>query len=179
LFRHGYCHPSVLTACFCVPCAAGQVATRLHLSAFGKPNTTTTVTTAAVFRTIVQWCAAFWGTRLALFLVIALWLDPNTDADSKEWVEPSPAYYAVCALDDLLAWVYMLACVVQLRHIRRTVRRQYQIPTSVCCWEDSTCSLVCPCLVAAQLLRHTADYEQQPAARVCCCSATGIVPTIV
>lgn len=67
---------------------------------------------------------------------------------------------------------------------RSYVRTKYSIPESrhwpVAGSEDVCCSLVCPCFTAAQLLRHTTDYEEYEAAR--CCSDTGLpfhVPAII
>lgn len=173
---HGPAHGSSWTACCCVPIAAAQVISRLHLTAWGRPHAVTHQRTA-IFRIIVASVASFWCTRVLLFLIIAI-LDPNTDRDRAEWVEPGEAYYALCAFDDLLAYVYMVLCVVQLRNVRSYVRTAYAIPGSNAA--DVGCSVVCPCFVAAQLLRHTADYDT--VSSQCCCSETGLpvnAPSIV
>ena len=190
-FRHGYCHASVVTSCCCTPCAAGQVATRLHVTPWSaQPITHVTVGRARVFATIVQWCAVYWMSRLALLVAIAC-LDPyavatvvdnnSNNATPDVMTEPGVAYYVCCAVDDLLVWLYVIACAVQLRNLRRTVRQQYQIPASTACgerWEDTVCAVFCPCWVAAQLLRHTANYDHERPARWPCCSATGLAPVV-
>jgi hypothetical protein len=114
-----------------------------------------------------------------MFLLIALF-DPNADDDVKEWIEPGPIYYTLCAVDDVLSLAYMAASIWMLRRVRQQVRRMYAIPDKYCSYEDTCCSLVCPCFVAGQLLRHTADYEQYPSRF--CCTATGLsanAPSIV
>jgi len=122
---------------------------------------------------------SFWMTRVFLFIVIAL-LDPNIDA--TVWTEPSSAYYFFCAVDDLLAVFYFGLTVIVLRNLRSHVRSKYAIPEANQCpagFEDTCCSVFCPCCVAAQLMRHTADYNATPGR---CCTATGLpnnAPSIV
>ena len=97
--------------------------------------------------------------------------------DSVEWVEPSQAYHIVCTIDDLFSYAYLLFSMVILYNTRRYVRSKYAIPEGDHCpsgCEDFCCSLWCPCLSAAQLLRHTADYQVYGAR---CCSDTGLAPT--
>jgi hypothetical protein len=57
---------------------------------------------------------------------------------------------------------------------RENVRVRYQIPEERChgC-EDICCSLWCSPCVAAQLMRHTGEYENYPGV---CCSETGHPP---
>lgn len=174
LGRHGSCHGSVWTACCCVPIASAQVISRLHLTAWGQPHAALRQRTA-IFRSIVASVAAYWCTRVLLFLLVAM-LDPNTSSPAS-YVEPGTAYFAVCALDDALAYVCMALTVIQLRNVRSRVRATYAIPGSVA--GDVCCSVACPCFVAAQLLRHTADYQQQQPSRGCC-GETGLrTPSIV
>jgi hypothetical protein len=59
--------------------------------------------------------------------------------------------------------------------VRSHVREKYSIPEKYKCpvgSEDLCCSLFCPCFTAAQLLRHTTDYELYKEAE--CCSDTGL-----
>lgn len=172
--RHGWCHGSVWTACCCLPIASAQVIARLHLTAWGLPHAAMRQR-AAIFLSTVTAVAAYSVARVLLFLVIAL-MDPNTG--STEWKEPGPAYYAACALDDLAAYLSFALAVVQLRNARARVRAVYGIPGSAA--SDVCCALTCPCLVAAHLLRHTADYEDQPSRW--CFTETGLpwnAPSIV
>ena len=70
-----------------------------------------------------------------------------------------------------LTWFQKIFC-----HYRSHVRSKYAIPESEQCptgCEDLCCSLVCPCFTAAQLLRHTTDYDTYDGK---CCSETGLPP---
>jgi Cys-rich protein (TIGR01571 family) len=177
IFRYGYCHCSAMNACCCVPIAAGQVITRLQLTILGRPGTISATT--GVFRILWIVCLLVWTSRVLLLIIIAL-LDPNVN--SVEWIEPSTTYYVFCGLDDILAYGYMAWTVLLLRNLRSQVRSQYAIPESDQCptgCEDTCCSLVCPCFVAAQMMRHTADYDTYGGR---CCTATGLpahAPSIV
>lgn len=81
-------------------------------------------------------------------------------------------------LRDMLHYLAFGVMVILLRNVRETLRAKYAIPASHE-QEDCLCSLVCPCLVAAQMLRHTTDYDLYPAT---CCTERGIpahAPSIV
>ena len=173
---YGPLHCTVLNSCCCVPVAAGQLMTRLQLDHWGHP---TTKEYTGAFRRLLYLALSFWVVRTILLITIAI-LDPNTETD--EWVEPGWAYHIFAIFDDILAYVYYLFSVLLLRNVRSHVRSKYAIPESGDCpsgCEDTCCSLVCPCLVAAQMMRHTADYEIYGGR---CCTETGLVahaPTIV
>jgi Cys-rich protein (TIGR01571 family) len=175
LFRYGYCHTSCKNSCCCSLLAAGQVISRLGLTCWGSPGPVT----VGAFKRLVYLACAFWTTRILLLLIIAV-LDPNIE--STEWIEPPTSYYFFAALDDLLAYMYLGFTVVVLRNLRAHVRSKYAIPEGNACptgCEDTCCSIFCPCAVAAQMLRHTADYNAYPAL---CCSDTGLpanAPSIV
>jgi hypothetical protein len=182
-FRYGCCHPSLCHACCCLPLAAAQVMTRLHLNGWGHPAAVTTLSSArtatsavglatkSVFATLLLLVASFWITRLFLLLIIAI-LDPNVD--SPEWIQPGAGYYFFCAVDDLLALAYFLVSVFLVRNVRRAVRNKYSIPEGGSCpagCEDTCCSMFCGACVASQLLRQTADYDSTPAR---CCTENGL-----
>lgn len=153
-----------------MPIAGAQVATRLQLDWLGQVPTSTSLATVA-FSRVFTLVVSFWVTRVLLFIIIAL-LDPNID--SEHWVEPSSAYYFFCAVDDLLALVYFGFAVVLLRNLRMHVRSKYAIPEANQCptgCEDTCCSLFCSCFVAAQMLRHTADYDHYGGR---CCTRNGL-----
>jgi hypothetical protein len=79
--------------------------------------------------------------------------------------------------DTILHLAYYVFTVVVLIRVRRQVRERYGIPAQGN--EDVCCSCVCPCFVAAQMLRHTTDYDTYPST---CCTETGIpayAPSIV
>jgi hypothetical protein len=61
---------------------------------------------------------------------------------------------------------------------RSHIRSKYSILETKTCptgYEDLCCSLVCPCFTAAQMLRHTTDYDEYPAK---CWSETGLPPHV-
>lgn len=153
--------------------AAGQVITRLQLTWYGTPSGGI-AQVAIAFQVIVMILVAYCCSRVFLFLIIA-YLDPNTDPSRTEFIEPSATYYLFVALDDLVTYIYFALVVIVIRNIRSHTRRKFAIPereSNYCpgC-EDVCCSLVCPCLVAAQMMRHTANYDEVSAV---CCNNNGI-----
>lgn len=67
---------------------------------------------------------------------------------------------------------FTLWALYSLCMTRESVRVRYSIRQKpyYCGCEDLCCSAFCPCLTAAQLARHTGEYETYPGA---CCTATG------
>ena len=179
LCRYGPMHPTVWNACCCAPIAAGQVITRLKLGFWGLPPASagnSSSSSSAVFRKLVYLAVSFWIVRVLFLLLIAL-LDPNTEAEWGEWTEPGWIYHILVFADNILAYVYMGFTILLLCNLRSQVRTKYAIPAAGYCGprgtEDFCCSLCCPCLVAAQMMRHTTDYDQTPAR---CCTETGLLP---
>lgn len=178
LFHYGYCHGSVWTSICCLPIATGQIISRLHLTICGKPGIALIRSRSMIFLSIILAVVTFFIVRVFLFLVISLH-DPNLmNESSLDWIEPSMTYYLLCAIDDCLGLIGTVLVIYQIYRVRLHVRARYGIPGSATA--DLTCSMCCPTLVVAQLLRHTTDYEQYPS--MCCLSATGIpitAPSIV
>jgi Cys-rich protein (TIGR01571 family) len=178
LFHYGYCHGSVWTSICCLPLATGQIISRLHLTICGKPGIALIRSRSLIFLSIVIAVVTFLVVRVFLFLLITLH-DPNVMNESSiDWIEPSKTYYILCAIDDCLGLIGTALVIYQIYRVRLHVRTRYAIPGNAA--GDLTCSMCCPTLVAAQLLRHTTDYEQYPS--MCCLSATGIplaAPSIV
>ena len=174
----GLHHGSAWTACCCLPIAIAQVISRLNFTMLGTPHALVQQRNA-IFQTIALSVISFWCTRVALFLIIAI-LDPNKDNDDDiKWTRPGRLYFFICFLDDVIAYLYFAVCIVVLRNVRVHVRRMSAIPKHSSC-EDEVCSFLCPCLVAAQLLRHTGDYQRYGSR--CCCTETGLpvnAPSIV
>jgi hypothetical protein len=176
IFRHGYWHGSAWTALSCTPIATTQVIGRMYLTQWGTSNAVMgqQQRRSAIFQTVCLTVLSYWVVRALLFLLIAI-LDPNTFLHhSAEFIKPGKAYYLFCLLDDALSYTYLLICAIQLRNVRSAIRKAYKIPASFV-GEDTCYSLACPCLVAAQTLRHTTDYETQPSRW--CCSETGLPVT--
>ena len=178
LFRHGYCHGSVWTTICCIPIATGQIVSRLHLTICGQAGIAPIRSRPVIFLSIVTAVLTFFTVRVFLFLLITLH-DPNLMKESSiEWIEPSTTYYVLCAIDDCVGLIGTVLMIYQIYRVRLHVRARYAIPGNATA--DLTCSICCPTLVVAQLLRHTTDYEQYPS--LCCLSATGIpitAPSIV
>lgn len=67
---------------------------------------------------------------------------------------------------------FTLWALYSLCMTRESVRVRYSIRQKpyYCGCEDLCCSAFCPCLTAAQLARHTGEYETYPAS---CCTETG------
>jgi Cys-rich protein (TIGR01571 family) len=70
--------------------------------------------------------------------------------------------------------LFTVWAVYALCRTRQNVRARFQIPEENCkgC-EDCCCAFWCGCCVAAQMLRHTGEYETYPGT---CLSATGHPP---
>lgn len=143
--------------------AAGQVISRLRLTWTGRPGNVHETTGAfqLLFVIVIAYCILhFGGTIISAFY----------DEDDL------PAII-LDNFDLVLHATYFLFTVVILIRVRKQVREKYGIPAQGN--EDICCSACCPCFVAAQMLRHTTDYDTYPST---CCTATGIpayAPSIV
>ena len=182
LFRHGYCHRTCWLSCCCTTLAAGQVISRLQVTWMGYPpehNNHSGPGVTNAFRKLLFITLSYWVTRVFLLVIIEA-LDPN--GYTPEWIEPPPAYHFFCEVDNVLIIGFMLFTAIILRNLRLHVRTRYAIPEADYCpsgLEDTCCSLLCPCFVAGQMLRHTADYDTYSPR---CCSETGLpanAPSIV
>jgi Cys-rich protein (TIGR01571 family) len=175
LFSYGACHPHVWTSCCCTTVAAAQVISRLQLTWKGKHGTVAETTGAfqIIFTAVVVYYVLYYSLSMLLFN-----LDPNSGNEDTNDRQPLPAGAMVVASTiDLMHYTAYGVLVLLLRNLRVTVREKYAIPARD--YEDCTCSVFCPCLVAAQMLRHTTDYDAYPAT---CCTKRGIpehAPSIV
>ena len=160
--KHGALHGSAVTGICCCGIAAAQTAARLQLTKFGRPLERHLV--PAMFLSVVMWVSIYWVLRFTLVLAITP-LDPGLNE-----TDASTAFRVLVAVEDSLDGIYFLLSVILLCTIRKSLRRQFSIPARIC--EDEALSLGCPCLVAAQMLRHTADYENHSS--LYCFSATGM-----
>jgi Cys-rich protein (TIGR01571 family) len=141
--------------------AMAQVMTRMQLTwlgGIGHANMT-----RQTFVVVLMLTVAFFVYCLALEIAAF----PYSSANSSP-----PVYIAVLRMaGDLIfsAWSFVALC-----RTRRTVRERYQIPEQHCkgC-EDVCCTFWCSCCVAAQMMRHTGEYETYNGV---CCSATGHPP---
>ena len=143
--------------------AAGQVISRLRLTWTGRPGSVSETTGAfqMLFALVLTYCVLhFGGTFISGFY----------EADD-------PIAIILDTSDIILHFCYFVFSVYVVIRVRRQVRETYGIPAPSN--EDVCCSCFCPCFVAAQMLRHTTDYDTYPST---CCTATGIpayAPSIV
>lgn len=73
--------------------------------------------------------------------------------------------------------LFGIVTMVLVCQVRRRVRERHNIPGNAC--EDCCCAYWCTCCVAAQMARHTADYDTYAGQ---CCSETGLpshAPSVV
>ena len=176
--------------------AAGQVIRRLQFTWRGTPSPSAAASARAwdivFFVTIFHWF-------MLGFLYASIYvLDPSAfDEPTDECLalmeeldyemlrieypecvfEPKGLLQVIFILYTIFKWMFLGITVLLLYNVRKSVRAKYAIPGSPL--EDGVCSFCCPCLVAAQLLRHTTDYDVYPSQL---CTPTGLpnnVPTIV
>jgi Cys-rich protein (TIGR01571 family) len=140
--------------------AAGQVISRLRLTWDGRPGNTSQTTGA--FQVLFYVVMVYIFTRLLLAFVVMVYISG---------LPGSPGVVAE-VLTDFVHYSFLGLTFFILRKVRIQVREKYGIPASGN--EDCCCSLFCPCFVAAQMLRHTTDYDTYPST---CCTETGIPPS--
>lgn len=171
--------------------AGGQVIRRLQFTWRGTPSPSAAASARAweivFFITIFHWF------MFGFLYLSVLVLDPSAfDEPTEECLalmedldpeilrlehpecvfEPSGLLLLIFILFDVFKWMYMGITVLLLFNVRRSVRAKYAIPGSPI--EDGVCSCCCPALVAAQLLRHTTDYDVYPSQL---CTPTGLPRT--
>jgi Cys-rich protein (TIGR01571 family) len=137
--------------------AAGQIISRLRLTWGGRPGNVSETTGAfqVLFSIVVTYFVLHLGSGFISFF----------------YEEDSTPAVVLDSLDSLLHLIFFLFTVVILIRVRRQVREKHGIPAQGN--EDVCCSCFCPCFVAAQMLRHTTDYDTYPST---CCTETGIPP---
>ncbi|KAL7556625.1 hypothetical protein ACA910_014158 [Epithemia clementina (nom. ined.)] len=155
-FNYGICHASLCCSLWCTPIAMGQTITRMNLTWLGEPGTWNQAQRAFQVICVLVCCSTVYSISLS----IGSW--PYEIGERPTW---------------LVVAKFLGACLVtfwsvySLCRTRETVRARYQIPEENCTGcEDLCCSLWCSCCAAAQLLRHTGEYETYPGV---CCSSTG------
>lgn len=151
------------------PVAAGQVITRLQLTWLGRPGT------------IAETTGAFW---ILFYISVAYWviyfLLGFGIGDIEE--EITKTTLVALVLRDVLFYAHLAFSVCVIYNLRKYIRNKYAIPEHEQCptgCEDACCSICCPCLAVAQMLRHTTDYDTYHSS---CCSETGVpdnVPSIM
>jgi Cys-rich protein (TIGR01571 family) len=137
--------------------AAAQVISRLRLTWTGRPGNVSETT----------------GAFQVLFYVVVSYFVLHTIARfiSESYEEDETPAVIMDAFSSSLHLVFFIFTVYILYKVRIQVREKYGIPAQGN--EDCCCSCFCPCFVAAQMLRHTTDYDTYPST---CCTETGIPP---
>lgn len=144
--------------------AAGQVISRLKLSWYGRPGTVGQQ--AVAFKIIFIAVVVYFAIYLSMYFALVLMVPAN-----PQITPPSDTFYAIAFIWKIFHYVYWIVTTIVLTNLRRFVRQKYAIPAYEA--EDCCCSCWCPCLVSAQMLRHTTDYDVYPAY---CCTETGLPP---
>lgn len=108
------------------------------------------------------------------------WLPIAYIDTSDNYARPKEGYYTVVDMQYFLIITFWLFTMSLVCRTRRRVRERYSIPEKQCRGvEDCCCAFFCGCCTAAQMARHTADYETYAGQ---CCSETGVpahAPSIV
>ena len=152
--------------------SAGQVISRLQLDWLGRPSTSVAQTTGA-FWILFYMTVAYWTSYLVLGMAVG---DISSTDDLTAFI------IAIIVVRDIIWYTYMGLSIYILYNVRKYVRGKYAIPEHEQCptgCEDVCCAVWCPHLTAAQLLRHTTDYDTYHSS---CCTETGVpdtVPSIV
>jgi len=179
-FKYGVCHPHCWISWMCTFLATGQVIRRMQFNWNGSP-TDRSVRRALAFPLIFGIVVVYFVWH-DVMLSIRITLDPNHGKDSSDPsyqdIPRPPAFYAWSILYRIWSVAYWVLSTVILIRTRRNVRQRYGIPV-VHDLEDCCCSVWCHCCVAAQMLRHTTDYNVYPSYL---CTDSGLpahVPTVV
>mmetsp|Transcript_25016 Transcript_25016/g.30764 ORF Transcript_25016/g.30764 Transcript_25016/m.30764 type:complete len:262 (+) Transcript_25016:132-917(+) len=160
----GVCHPHLCCALICTQVAMAQVMKRMKLTWTGEPGEDHS--TANTFKIVMTIVVAYCIYSVALDLVSPSLLNPDAFDDD---MESSPEIALAKIIGSLLFTFYS---IYSLCRTRQSVREKFHIPEENCCGcEDLCCSLFCSCCTAAQMARHTGEYETYPGM---CCTETGL-----
>ena len=141
-------------ACFCPPCAVGQIMTRMNLDwkadsfrGRSKPDGLSTFKITVIITAVYHIIAHVFSIAGLAFL-------------------------------ESVAFVLMAVYATYITcKTRRLIRDTYSIPVTMCTnneeMEDCCCSFWCNCCTACHMARHLVDYDQYSAQ---CCTDTGLGP---
>jgi len=161
-FNAGICHPHLCCALWCTQISMAQVMKRMKLTWLGEPGEDHS--TSNTFKIVMTIVVAYFIYSVSLDAVSPSLLNPDADEE-----EQSPAIAAAKLIGSLLFVTYS---IYSLCKTRQSVREKFHIPEEHCCGcEDLCCSLFCSCCTAAQMARHTGEYETYPGM---CCTETGL-----
>mmetsp|Transcript_17653 Transcript_17653/g.29991 ORF Transcript_17653/g.29991 Transcript_17653/m.29991 type:complete len:234 (-) Transcript_17653:271-972(-) len=147
----GCCHPACCLGFWCSTLAMAQVMTRFNLTWIGRPNENPVNKTFRITAFI-----------LIGYIVASIVVGAIAGALNAQF------------LVSILEILWIIYIVVAMSSTRRAVREHYNIPEQTCSGcEDCCCAFWCTGCTVCQMLRHSADYDQYPAA---CCTETGLPP---
>ena len=112
--------------------------------------------------------------------IAILTLDTNDYSQPEPingWKQPEGLELYILHLHRFFKITYLVITARSIRNIRRVIRAKYAIPGENII--DLIAGYLCQCCAAAQMLRHTTDYDVYPSYT---CSKTGLpesVPSIV
>jgi len=156
----GCCHPALCLGCWCTTLAMAQVMTRFKLNWTGSPNqepvSKTFQTTASI---LFAYICSIIGMIFLSGILAAIGVNVAGLVD------------IVVRILQLMFFIYVMVAAATTR---REVRAHYHIPEQSCTGcEDCCCAFWCTCCMVTQMMRHSADYQQYPAA---CCTENGLPP---
>lgn len=159
-FKHGICHPHLCLTVCCFECALGQLLTRMKLNVFGLPATPHSWSPFRIYWVVG---ASLVALGFILGFVQGFYDNPENPATAPEWVP------AAKMAGNIFIYAIGFAMILVTFRVRRYIRQKYEIRDGSS--DDCFTIVCCRCCAVAQMLRHTADYENQSANF---CSETGL-----
>mmetsp|Transcript_10577 Transcript_10577/g.13042 ORF Transcript_10577/g.13042 Transcript_10577/m.13042 type:complete len:268 (+) Transcript_10577:111-914(+) len=158
--KHGPFHPHFCCALMCTQLAMAQVMKRMHLTWLGAPGTE--ISTKNTYKIVLALVISYMVYEMALEIAA-----PSPTFDGDPTVPP-----VIALLKSLGTIFFTIYAIYSLMKTRQSVRERYSIPeTRLHGCEDLACSCFCSCCVAAQMMRHTGEYETYQSR---CCTETGL-----
>jgi len=162
-FKYGVCHAHCWMSWMCTFLATGQVIRRMQFSWNGTPTERSEGRSLA-FPLIIGIVVVYFILHVAMLSILTA-LDPNhgkgyNDPGYQD-IPPPRAIYMWIFLYRIWSVAYWVLSTVILIRTRRNVRQRYGIPVPYEL-QDCCCAVWCHCCVAAQMLRHTTDYDIYP-----------------
>lgn len=149
--------------------AAGQVIQRLKFTWQGTPAGSS-AESARAFDIIFYITLFHWFMIVTMFLALAAFDDTDYTLPPEDRDPPTGGLLMIMILFDFFKYAYFILNVYVLFKLRVSIRKQSGIPGDDS--HDFCQTLWCPCLAAAQLLRHTTSYDHVPARF---CTRTGLL----
>jgi len=172
-FNYGPFHNHCLMSAFFPMIAVGQVIHRLKLNVWGKPGGA--AESAGVIHRIVAATLAY----TAFIIMITLVCAPFESVEGYN-IQIPPFIIGLQIIRSICHWIYLGFLIYITWNVRHHIRSTYAIPEEVKTgFEDLLCAIFCVHCTAAQMLRHTTDYDTYNAT---CCTEKGVpdeVPDIV